>query len=159
MPKLKTKPRIDSTRSVRDVPGHALAMNLRCAYLAMHRVTNACFAEMGLSADSFTVLTALAESGCITQKELVQRIGSDANTVSAMCSRLERCGLLVRNRDDRDGRARLVELTHRGRRIQQQLWDKSQYLRTEIANLFDEKEQVILVQLLKRIAEKLASNP
>ena len=95
--------------------GHDLAMALRAAYLALHRRTNAELARFGLTADQFVVLTTLAEGDGVTQKELVRRTGSDANTMSEMLARLERRGLVSRERHATDGRARTVALTEQGR--------------------------------------------
>ncbi len=72
------------------VAGHELAMGLRAAYLTMHRRANAEFARFHLTADQFVILTALAAEDGVTQKELVRRTASDANTMSEMLGRLER---------------------------------------------------------------------
>lgn len=138
-----------------DIAGHQLAMSLRCAYLTMHRMTNACFAEFGLSADSFTVLTILVEYGAMTQKELVHKISSDANTISAMLNRLERNKLIIRKRDPHDGRARLVQITAKGRRIQTKLWEKSRSLRLVMASLFDSEELSLVVNSLTHMAQRM----
>jgi len=138
--------------------GHELAMSLRRAYLTMHRATNACLAEYGLSADSFTVLTALSESGSLTQKALAQNIGSDPNTISAMLRRLEREKLIKRKRDAQDGRARLVHLTAKGRRLQERLWGKSQPLRIRMANLFLPEELRNFAASLKRFVQTIDGN-
>ena len=112
--------------------GHELAMRLRIAYLAVHRRTNAVLAPLGLTADQFVVLTALAESEGVTQQELVSRTGSDANTMSAMLARLEAKGLVSRKQHADDGRARSVSLTKSGRQVQRALWKKTAPLRAEL---------------------------
>lgn len=138
--------------SIPDCGGHELAMSLRRAYLSMHRATNTCFVEHGLSADSFTVLTVLADFGSMTQNELTGKIGSDANTVSAMITRLERLKLIERKRSSEDGRARIAELTDEGRKIQKTLWDKSQTLRVKMENLFETNDLLKIVIALNRLA-------
>jgi hypothetical protein len=47
--------------------GHDLAMGLRAAYLTRPRRANAEFARLGLTADQFVILTALAEADAVTQ--------------------------------------------------------------------------------------------
>jgi DNA-binding MarR family transcriptional regulator len=94
---------------------HDLATALRVAYLALHSRANAEFAQFGLTADQFVLLTALAEDGALMQKGLVRRAGSDPNTMSNMRARLERNGLVERGRTDGDGRAWSVRLTACGR--------------------------------------------
>ncbi len=98
--------------------GDDLAMGLRAAYLTMHRRANAEFARFGLTADQDVILTTLAEEDEVTQKELVRRTSSDANTMSEMLGRLERRGLIARKRNESDARARLVSLTESGREVQ-----------------------------------------
>ena len=77
---------------VRDdlVADHELAVGLRAAFLTMHHRANAEFAPFGLTADQFVLVTALAGGDGETQKDLVRRTVSDANTMSEMHGRLER---------------------------------------------------------------------
>lgn len=135
--------------------GHQLAMQLRRAYLTMHRNANSCFMEFGLSADSFTILFVLDEHGAMAQKELVERIYSDANTVSAMLNRLESVSLVTRKRSIHDGRVRLVEITEKGRTIKNQMWQKSQPIRDQFNQLFDAEEQTAVSDFLTRIAKEM----
>src|ERR1043166_1375771 len=97
------------------IAGHEVARALRAAYLALHRRTNDCLEQEGVTADQFVLLAALAEADAVTQQELVRRVGSDPNTVRAMLLLLERRGLVARERHPVDGRARSVSLTRRGR--------------------------------------------
>ncbi|MBI1389114.1 MAG: MarR family transcriptional regulator [bacterium] len=135
--------------------GHELAMSLRRAYLALHRATNAALHPSGLSADSFTLLTILSELGAMTQKELGDKASSDANTVSAMLSRLESRGLIAREPHPSDGRARIVKLTEAGRHTQRELWELSQPIRDELERRFDSTERMQLTNVFKRIADSL----
>lgn len=112
--------------------GHAWAMLLRTAYLAVHRAADAVMARHGLTADQFVLLTLLAERDGVMQQDLVERSGSDPNTVRAMLVLLERRGLVRRRVHAQDGRARSVELTARGRSLQVELWKASETLRNQI---------------------------
>src|SRR5215470_17837382 len=78
--------------------GREIARALRAAYLALHRQTNGCFADEGVTADQFVLLSALADEDAVTQQELVRRVGSDPNTVRAMLLLLEDRGLVARER-------------------------------------------------------------
>ena len=148
-------PRPDALKSPREsiaAAGHGLAMGLRAAYLTMHRRANADFARLGLTADQFVILTALAGADGVTQKELVRRTASDANTVSEMLGRLERRGLVTRKRDASDGRARRVSLTESGREIRQGAWDGVAVFSGTLAGLIPSAERAALVGHLERIA-------
>jgi DNA-binding MarR family transcriptional regulator len=135
--------------------GHDLAMGLRAAYLALHRRTGAELSRFGLTADQFVLLTALAEGDAVTQKGLVARTGSDPNTMSEMLARLERRGLVARERHATDGRARAVVLTPEGRRVQGRLWRASAPLRAELEDLFRAGALETLVEHLGQIARAM----
>jgi DNA-binding MarR family transcriptional regulator len=136
--------------------GREVARALRAAYLALHRETNACFADEGVTADQFVLLSALADVDAVTQQELVRRISSDPNTVRAMLLLLEGRGLVTRGRHPGDGRARRVTLTPKGRRVFQTLWIKSEPLRARLLGAFRPDEVTALVGLLRRVADVLA---
>jgi DNA-binding MarR family transcriptional regulator len=128
-------------------------MALRVAYLTFHRQVDAHFAEHGVTADQFVLLSALAEGEGVTQQELVRRISSDPNTVRAMLLLLEERGLVARVRHPTDGRARSVALTAKGRRRYAQLRAGSESLRTRLLAAFSPDEATAFLDMLGRIAE------
>jgi DNA-binding MarR family transcriptional regulator len=131
---------------------HKVALALRAAYLGLHRQTDACFAEDGVTADQFVLLAALAEADAVTQQQLVRRVGSDPNTVRAMLLLLEGRGLVARACHPTDGRARSVTLTAKGRRVYQKLWAKSEPLRAQLLASLRPDELTALLGLLQRVA-------
>jgi DNA-binding MarR family transcriptional regulator len=96
-------------------------MRLRGAYLTVHRQLQRLFRSQGATADQFVLLTLLAEEDGVTQKDLVRRSFSDANTIAAMLRRLESRNLVRRTPHEHDGRATRVHLTDHGRSLQRQL--------------------------------------
>ena len=54
-----------------------LPLALRAAYLALHRRTDARFAEHHVTADQFVLLASLSDGEALTQRELADRISSD----------------------------------------------------------------------------------
>jgi MarR family transcriptional regulator, lower aerobic nicotinate degradation pathway regulator len=136
--------------------GREIARALRAAYLALHRQTNGCFANVGVTADQFVLLSALSDADAMTQQELVRRVGSDPNTVRAMLLLLQGRGLVAREPHPSDGRARRVSLTAKGRRAFEALWVKSEPLRARLLAAFRPDEVADLLGLLRRVAEVLA---
>jgi DNA-binding MarR family transcriptional regulator len=136
--------------------GREIARALRAAYLALHRQTNACLAQDGVTADQFVLLAALAEADAVTQQELVRRVGSDPSTVRAMLLLLEGRGLVAREQNPADGRARCVTLTGKGRQVFKTLWTKSEPVRARLLAAFRPDEVNALVGLLHRVAEVMA---
>jgi DNA-binding MarR family transcriptional regulator len=137
------------------VDAHRLAMSLRAAYLAMHRRTDAALRERGVTADQFVVLAALGDGAASTQRELVGRAASDANTLRAMLLILERRGLVERRPHPTDRRARSVALTEAGRAELRELWAASERVRAAIAAGLGASEARALAAGLGRLAAAL----
>ena len=134
---------------------HELAMSLRAAYLALHRQTGALLTRSGVTADQFVVLVALSNADALTQRELVSRTSSDANTVRAMLVLLERRQLIKRRPHPTDRRARSVSLTRKGRSVLPRLWRRTEPLRERLAAEFDRAAVVSLTEELDRIANAI----
>ena len=152
MTKQAQAPRIDPARA-----GHLLALRLRAAYLSLHRRSNMVFARFNLTADQFVLLTALTESNNITQKELTRITNSDPNTISDMVARLERRGLLERQRHADDGRALTVSLTDAGSDIQREAMEAALPLRKAVADLIPSGDIETLLAHLDRIVDGLCA--
>jgi DNA-binding MarR family transcriptional regulator len=134
----------------------SLGMRLRRAYLTMHRRFNARFAELGLTADQFVLLTLLAEEDGITQRELARRSASDANTITAMLNRLQRQGLVERRAHATDGRAWCVSLTVAGRETQRKLEAHAAELHAHLNALLAPGEREAFAEGLAKVAEGMA---
>ena len=134
---------------------HNMAMELRAAYLSMHRQTNAHLLQHGVTADQFVCLVILEEEDGITQQELTRRATSDPNTMRAMLMLLEKCGLVTREKHPHDRRARIVRITQKGRQICKKLTSELDPVRDRMVSLFGEKETDKLVEYLRRISDAL----
>jgi DNA-binding MarR family transcriptional regulator len=136
---------------------HDLAMGLRMAYWAMHRLTDECLVTRGVTANQFVLLALLMEADGITQQDLVLRASSDPSTIRAMLVLLEKKRLVVRNQHARDGRARCVTLTHKGRQAYKRMWSDTESVRQRLLAALKPKEAILLVAQLARIAESMLS--
>jgi len=134
---------------------HEIAMALRTAYWTLHRQADACLEPLGMTANQLVILSLLAERDGVTQRELVARAASDANTLRAMLVTLERKGLVVRERHPADGRARLVTLTPKGRRTYRTLWARSEPVRSRLQAALRPDEAKRLLSLLGAITSSL----
>lgn len=133
-----------------------LPLALRAAYLAMHRQSDAKFAEHGVTADQFVLLATLARGNALTQRELARRMPSDPSTVRAMLVLLEKQGWVQRDKHPSDSRARTVALTPAGKRKFRTLWDAGESIRTTMSAAIRPDDAADLVRLLTRIAESLS---
>lgn len=136
--------------------GHDIAMALRTAYWTMHRRADASLQPLGVTANQFVLLALLAEEDGITQRNLVHRASSDANTVRAMLVTLEEKGLVVRKPHPRDGRAWSVSLSARGRRTYRRLWAASETFRERLRGIFSPRETGTLLDLLARLTDAMS---
>ncbi len=133
------------------VSGQELAMRLRRAYLTMHRAANAVFAAHGTTADQFVLLALLADADGITQKDLVDRSSSDANTVRAMLLLLEGRGWVRRDPHPTDGRAWCVRLTPAGRTRHARLVVAAADFHDQLSRVFAPAECADLLVALDRV--------
>lgn len=131
---------------------------LRAAYFGMHRISDAHFSRHGVTADQFVLLACLAEQDGVTQQELARRASSDPSTTRAMLVLLEGRGLVSRERDPGDRRARVVTLTAKGRRLSERLWKTSEPIREQMLSGFAAGEARSLVGGLRRLIDNLAAS-
>ena len=135
--------------------GSDIAIALRAAYLALHRRSEAAFAQHGTTADQFVLMATLARGHALTQRELARRMSSDPSTVRAMLVLLEQRGLVERDTHPTDARARTVALTAKGKRTIHQLWTAGDPIREQLLGALQPVEAETLVGLLARVAETL----
>ena len=137
-------------------PTDRLPLELRAAYLALHRCSDNQFTTLGVTADQFVLLATLARGHALTQRELAARMPSDPSTVRAMLVLLEERGLVSRNTHPTDGRARTVALTEAGLRKYRQVWKAGQAIRDQMVSSLSAAETRCLVKLLRRVSKSLA---
>lgn len=134
-----------------------IPMSLRAAYLALHRQSDAKFAEHDVTADQFVLLATLSKGQALTQRDLAKRMPSDPSTVRAMLVLLEERGLVRRDAHPTDSRARTAALTAAGRRKFRDLWAAGESIRGQIVSLLSSEEANTLVRLLRQVAESLTA--
>lgn len=128
---------------------------LRRAFLAVKRSLGEELARHGLTGAQFAVLTRIPDEG-IPLTQLAEASWSDPGNLTGIVDRLERDGLVQRQRSAEDRRVVLAKLTEQGRRV---LDAVTPVHRAHIAQLFDgfaQQELVDLIALLDRLAERAA---
>jgi DNA-binding MarR family transcriptional regulator len=133
-----------------------LPLLLRAAYFGMHRVSDAHFSRSGVTADQFVLLARLAEVDAVTQQELARRASSDPSTIRAMLVLLEGRGLVARAKHPDDGRAHVVTLTAKGRRLFERLLETSGPIRVQMLSGFSAEEARLLMDCLRRLIDNMA---
>lgn len=111
------------------------------------RAYEAAAAQLSLSAAQACVLGRLAERRGMGK--LAEELGCDASNITQIVSRLEALGLVVREPDPADRRARLVTRTPRGDELNRRFEEKFTFARTAVGNL-SSGEQGDLTALLRK---------
>ncbi|HET7315362.1 MarR family transcriptional regulator [Salinisphaera sp.] len=89
-------------------------------YTATHRITRAyrpLLEPLGLTYVQYLVMLVLWESAPRSVGELGQSLYLDSGTLTPLLKRMEKAGLITRQRDNNDERRVLIHLTERGRAL------------------------------------------
>lgn len=109
-----------------------------------------------LTLGDYDVLVQLAEAkrGCLRMNEIAEAVVLSPSGLSRRVDRLERAGLVVRNRAQQDARNVEASLTRQGKRIFQKLRTTHRAgVKERFADEFSEEELETLHELLGRLAE------
>ena len=112
---------------------------------------------LGLSAGQELLLMLLWDKQPRSQAELTREMAIEPPTVSKMLSRLERAGLIARNRSEVDRRTVLVTLTEAGRALEGPVNAAWRTLEEDTVAALSPQEQDTLLILLGRVLDSLAA--
>ena len=93
---------------------------LHSTSLLMTKVYKPLLQALGLTYPQYLAMLVLWEQDGLTVGEISQRLLTDPGSLTPLLKRLESEGLLKRNRSREDERVVLVQLTDKGRALQQQ---------------------------------------
>lgn len=127
---------------------------LRRAWYGLNQAFRRRIAHLDLTPDQYTVLRNLAEAGRtgFTQTELTERMSSDPNTIASLVDRMERGGLLRRETDAEDRRARRLRMAPVGRRRFTAARSIARTLQQEILDVLPAAERAGFLEALDRVA-------
>jgi DNA-binding MarR family transcriptional regulator len=112
------------------------------------RLVGEALARDGVRRQHFTVLTALAEQGAISQAALGRRLAIDRSDLHEILGELEPAGLVARVRDDQDRRRNLVEITPAGARALKRLDERVEAAQAALLEPLSARERRELRRLL-----------
>ena len=120
--------------------------------LFRHELRRAC-EENGVPLGYRGLLFHLARQDGQTQRELAEKTGLKAATVSVTIEKMERDGIVLRRQDQFDRRAVRVFLTKKGREIDDRTKEKVDALEKQFSSLITESERAELSMLLTKIID------
>lgn len=127
---------------------------LRRAWYGLNQSFRRRLTHLDLTPDQYTVLRTLSEAGRegLTQSGLTAHMASDPNTIASLVDRMGKAGLLKRETDPDDRRARRLRLVPAGRRKFREAWDVASELQEEILGCLQPEEHEVFLRLLERVA-------
>lgn len=105
---------------------------------------------LGLSVGVFPALLQLWDKDGLTQKDLVDLLGVEQPTLANTLSRMERDGLILRRKDEADGRAQRIWLTEKGRAARPAAVAAASGVNARALSGFTEAERTQFEHLLRR---------
>src|SRR5918912_4072207 len=120
--------------------------------LAFWKMKHAFEREVGLSTATWFLLSMLIEEDGISQGEVSHRFEVDPSRITRLAQRLEREGLLRRERDPEDSRVVRLYATEGGRRLIESRQERREGFEERIRQEFDEVELAEFRRVLGVIA-------
>jgi MarR family 2-MHQ and catechol resistance regulon transcriptional repressor len=114
--------------------------------LAEKSITNT-----GLCLTDFAALEALLHKGPLTISEIQDKVRLASGSMTAAVDRLEKLGLIVRKSSSSDRRARVVELTARGKRLAASSFERHANDLEALMSAVSDKEREQLYGSLKKL--------
>lgn len=135
----------------------AFQKNQSAGYLVNHlarifaRGLGARIRPLGLGTGTFPALLELWESDGLTQRQLVARLDIEQATMANTLARMERDGLIRRERDDTDGRVQRIWLTAQAKGLRTPAVAAARDVNTVTLAALSGQEQKQFLALLQKI--------
>ena len=98
-----------------------LCFRLYTASRLLTQVYHPLLSGHGLTYPQYLVLLVLWEKDAQPVNDIAKRLLLETNTVTPLLQRMEKEGVLVRRRSEKDGRQMIVSLTRKGKELQKKL--------------------------------------
>jgi MarR family 2-MHQ and catechol resistance regulon transcriptional repressor len=129
------------------------------SYRALSLLAEQSIANTGLCLTDFAALEALLHKGPLTISEIQEKVRLASGSMTAAVDRLEKLGLVVRKSSPTDRRARVVELTAKGKRLAASSFERHAMDIEALMSALSDREMEQLYGSLKKLgllaAEKL----
>ncbi|MDI1466059.1 MarR family transcriptional regulator [Catellatospora sp. KI3] len=139
------------TTPIGDPTDYVVGLLLRRAHRRASRVFGQALLPLGIEPPHFGVLHTLARLGPLSQRGLIDQLGSDKSAMVRTVDDLERLGYAQRRPAQGDRRAYAVELTPAGRQALADGVAAAQEAAEEFLGDLDQDERATLKSLLTRL--------
>jgi len=121
------------------------------SHRALSLLAERSIANTGLCLTDFAALEALLHKGPLTISEIQEKVRLASGSMTAAVDRLEKLGLVVRKSSPSDRRARVVELTAKGKRLAASSFERHAKDLEELMSPLSEKEKEQIYGPLKKL--------
>lgn len=132
---------------------------LRHAYLASRKAMDDALSSYGVTFAQVEILMNLQEHDGLELRELQERVGTTAPTLTTVVDGLVVRQLVERRMNTDDARVKHVFLTDRGRNLNQELAQGFAAFQVRMMESFSSAERILLREWLLRIAENMDHTP
>ncbi len=144
-----------ATKKTPHEPEELVGFWINLASRTIVRIMDARLRPSGFAMSHLPVLRALGQGGALSQKELARTARVEQQTMAEMLARMERDGLVRRDRNPDDGRGSLTSLTRSARirfpKVAEMLVEGER----EAMAGFSDQERALFVSFLKRVVKNL----
>ena len=134
-----------------DLSGTHVWLVMMKAHRALERVAVRSIESFDVGLSDFAVLEMLLHKGPQPVNEIGRRIGLTSGAITTAVDRLESCELVIRGSHPTDRRARVVELTARGKKHATSLFAGHKAAMDAVAGGLSKDERATLIDLLKKL--------
>ncbi len=106
-----------------------------------------------ISPGQLRFLATVNEYNSVSQKTLQEEFCVKASSISAVTTKLEAEGFLIRDRDEKDKRNLIVTITKKGKELVENNYNIQKQLSKEFFDVLSNEEQEELLKLLRKLNE------
>ena len=138
-------------KEIVNIDAPRLAIVLARCWKAVGRVAEQSVQEAGMCLTDFAALEALLHKGPLTITEIQDKVGLASGSMTAAVDRLEKKGFIRRKPSSTDRRAKLLELTPKGRLTVRSVFDHHAAVLESVMKVLKSAEKMQLHALLKKL--------
>lgn len=109
--------------------------------------------DFAITPVQYGLLTTLSERPGLDQTSLCAEVGVDRTTMADVLRRLEERGLVKREPSPADGRQKIANISAKGRRVMNEMYDAMREAQVQFLAPLEAKERVEFVRMMMRLVE------
>lgn len=141
----------DSAEFTRSILADQIGFNLRLAYYITSQLFTDLFSDLYITPIQFAILEVVATNPDLTQRQIATLVGTAPSVLVDPLRKLERRGLIMRERAEQDRRQHNVRLTADGTVFQEQARTRINRVEASLTDVLTNSEQMTLLALLQKV--------